>query len=30
LKALVRQGVMSREEAKAAWDTRLQSVGKKG
>jgi len=30
LKALVRQGVMSREEAKAAWDARLQSLGLRG
>jgi hypothetical protein len=29
LKALVRQGVMSREEARAAWDTRLQALGMK-
>ncbi|MCU0864674.1 MAG: hypothetical protein MUC36_12830 [Planctomycetes bacterium] len=30
LKALVRQGVMSREEARAAWDARLQSLGLRG
>ena len=30
LKALVRQGVMSREEAKAAWQARLQALGQKG
>lgn len=27
LKALVRQGVMSRDEARAAWQTRLQALG---
>lgn len=30
LKALVRQGVMSREEARAAWQARLQTLGQKG
>ncbi|MBL8736207.1 MAG: hypothetical protein JNL12_07260 [Planctomycetes bacterium] len=30
LKALVRQGVMSREEARAAWQARLQALGQKG
>jgi hypothetical protein len=29
LKALVRQGVMSRDEARAAWEKRLQSLGLK-
>ncbi|MGK0299483.1 MAG: hypothetical protein ACI89X_000347 [Planctomycetota bacterium] len=28
LKALVRQGVMQREEARAAWNARLQSIGR--
>lgn len=30
LKALVRQGVMTKEEARAAWQTRLQALGAKG
>ncbi len=30
LKALVRQGVMSRDEARAAWQARLQMIGQKG
>jgi len=30
LKALVRQGVMSREEARAAWQARLQTLGQQG
>jgi hypothetical protein len=30
LKALVRQGVMSRDEARAAWQARLQALGLAG
>jgi hypothetical protein len=30
LKALVRQGVMQREEARAAWNARLQATGRAG